>query len=62
MDKGGWVVKVLGREVWIEVEPETDRLIVSCPDLPSCVAFVNSLDEAMLRMEEMIEQRSADTN
>lgn len=57
MDKGGWVVKVMGREVWIEAEPETDLLIVACPDLPGCVARVHSLDEAVLRMEELIAAR-----
>lgn len=61
MDKGGWALKVMGREVWIEVEPETDMLIVACPDLPGCVALVNSLDEAVLRMEELIEQRAQET-
>lgn len=58
MDKGGWVLKVMGREVWIEAEPDTGMLIVSCPELPGCVVVVSSLDEAMLRMEEMIEARS----
>jgi predicted RNase H-like HicB family nuclease len=58
MDKGGWALKVKGREVWIEVEPDTDQLIVCCPDLPGCIAFVNSLDEAVLRMEAMIEART----
>ncbi|MCU0508467.1 MAG: type II toxin-antitoxin system HicB family antitoxin [Anaerolineae bacterium] len=58
MDKGGWVLKVMGREVWIEVEPETDLLVVSCPDLPGCVTRAESLEEAVLRMEEMIEARS----
>lgn len=60
MDKGGWAIKVMGREVWIEAEPETDMLIVTCPDLPGCVALVNSLDEAILRMEELIEARSGE--
>lgn len=58
MDKGGWMIKVLGREVWIEAEPGTDLLLVACPELPGCVARVASLDEAVLRMEEMIEARS----
>jgi predicted RNase H-like HicB family nuclease len=58
MDKGGWLLKMMGREVWIEVEPETDLLIVSCPELPGWVARVNSLDEAVLRMEEMIEAQT----
>lgn len=61
MDKGGWVVKVMGREVWIEPEPETDLLIVACPELPGCVARVASLEEAVLRMEEMIAARSEES-
>jgi predicted RNase H-like HicB family nuclease len=58
MDKGGWALKVKGREVWIEVEPETDMLVVCCPELPGCVAFVTTLDDAVLLMEEMIEART----
>jgi predicted RNase H-like HicB family nuclease len=58
MDNGGWVLKVMGREVWIEAEPETDMLVVSCPDLPGGAAFVNSLDEAILRMEALVEERT----
>jgi predicted RNase H-like HicB family nuclease len=62
MDKGGWVLRVMGREVWIEVEPQSDNLIVSCPELPSRVAVVSSLDEAVLRMEELIARRAEEAD
>jgi predicted RNase H-like HicB family nuclease len=58
MDKGGWAMKVERREVWIEDAPEADLLTVCCPELPGYVALVNSLDDAVLRMEEMIEART----
>lgn len=54
MDKGGWAVKVMGYEVWLEVEPETEQIVITCPDLPRCIARAESLDEALLRIEDLI--------
>ncbi len=54
MDKGGWALKVMGYEVWLEVEPETDRIVITCPELPRCIARADSLDEAILKIEDII--------
>ena len=58
MNQGGWMVKVLGREVWLEVEPETEMIVASCPEFPGCIARAESLDAAVLRMEELILERT----
>ncbi len=54
MDKGGWALKVMGYEVWLEVEPETDGIVITCPELPRCIARADSLDEAILKIEDII--------
>ncbi len=54
MDKGGWALKVMGYEVWLEREPETDRIVITCPELPRCMARAESLDEAILKIEDLI--------
>lgn len=54
MDKSGWVLKVRGYEVWLEVEPDTQRIVITCPDLPRCAARADSLDEALLKIEDLI--------
>ena len=54
MDKGGWVLKVRGYEVWLEVEPDTEHIVITCPDLTGCVAYANSLDSALIKIEDLI--------
>ncbi len=54
MDKGGWAIKVRGYEVWLEVDPETDEILITCPDLPRCIARADSFDEALLKVEDLI--------
>jgi predicted RNase H-like HicB family nuclease len=51
---GGWVVKVRGYEVWLEREPESGEIIVTCPDLPRCSGRADSLDDALLKIEDLI--------
>lgn len=54
MDNDGWAVKVMGYEVWLEVEPETEQIVITCPELPRCSARAGSLDEALLKIEDLI--------
>ncbi len=54
MDHGGWVLKVMGYEVWLEVEPETEQILITCPDLPRCAGRAESLDDALLMVEDLI--------
>jgi predicted RNase H-like HicB family nuclease len=54
MDKGGWALKVMGYEVWLEPEPDTNRIVIACPELPRCIARADSLDEAILKIEDLI--------
>jgi predicted RNase H-like HicB family nuclease len=54
MNQGGLTLKVMGYEVWLEVEPDTDRIIITCPELPRCVAVADSLDEALLKVEDLV--------
>lgn len=44
----------MGYEVGLEAEPETGQIVISCPDLPRCIARADSLDEAILRIEDLI--------
>jgi predicted RNase H-like HicB family nuclease len=54
VDKGGWALKVMGYEVWLEVEPGTDQIVITCPELPRCVGHADSLDDALLKVEDLI--------
>jgi predicted RNase H-like HicB family nuclease len=54
MDQGGWTLKVMGQEVWLEPEPDSDGIVIACPDLPRCTARADSLDEAILKIEDLI--------
>jgi predicted RNase H-like HicB family nuclease len=54
MDKDGLAIKVRGYEVWLEVDPGTDEIVISCPELPRCTARADSLDEALLKVEDLI--------
>lgn len=54
MDSGGWMIKVMGYEVWLEREPETGEIVISCPELPRCIARADSLDDALLKIEDII--------
>ena len=54
MDKGGWALKAMGYEVWLELDPDSDSIFITCPDLPRCSARADSLDEAILKIENLI--------
>jgi predicted RNase H-like HicB family nuclease len=54
MENGGWMLRVRGYEVWLERDPETNEIVITCPELPRCISRADTLDDALLKVEDLI--------